>query len=93
MQSFWNTLQRDEDVLMGVVFFVVLAVIIIAIVGIVQWRKLRQAEIEAALKRDLLDRGLSADEVVRVLSVGTAAPAGSVCVDSPSMRQTADYSR
>ena len=33
-----------------------------------QWRKIRQAEMEAALKQDMLNRGMSAQEIQTVLS-------------------------
>jgi hypothetical protein len=32
-----------------------------------QWRKVRQAEVEGALKQDMLQRGLSVDEIERVI--------------------------
>lgn len=43
-----------------------------ALVGIVailahQWRNIRNAEVEAALKQDMLTRGLSVDEIERVV--------------------------
>jgi hypothetical protein len=43
-----------------------------ALVGIVaiianQWRNVRSAEVEAALKQDMLTRGLSVDEIERVV--------------------------
>jgi hypothetical protein len=31
------------------------------------WRRTRQAELDAALKQQMLDRGMSADEIVQVL--------------------------
>ena len=34
------------------------------------WWKIRQAEIEATLKRDMLDRGLSVEEIERILAAG-----------------------
>lgn len=41
--------------------------VIIAIVAIIQWRKVRIAEMEATLKQQMLDRGMSADEIAMVL--------------------------
>jgi hypothetical protein len=35
------------------------------------WRKVRIAEQNAALKRDLIAQGYTADEIVRVLNAGT----------------------
>jgi hypothetical protein len=38
-----------------------------AIVCVVQWRMIRQAEIDTALKRDMLERGFSAQDIDIVL--------------------------
>ena len=35
------------------------------------WRKVQVAEQNAILKRDLIERGFSADEIVRILDAGT----------------------
>ena len=37
------------------------------------WRHVRVAEQNAALKQQMIDRGFSADEIVRVLEAGTPA--------------------
>jgi hypothetical protein len=42
---------------------------VIAIVGAL-WADIRKAELAAALKHDMLDRGLSADEIQAVLNAG-----------------------
>jgi hypothetical protein len=46
----------------------------ILIIAVVSWRKVRVAEMDAALKQQMLDRGMSADEIVRVL--GASSPTG-----------------
>jgi uncharacterized membrane protein YciS (DUF1049 family) len=51
---------------LGVLF--IIGVTIFAVVAVCQWRKVRVAEIEATLKQQMLDRGMSADEIVRVLA-------------------------
>ena len=66
---------------------------IIAVTGIVtgHCRKARRAELEAALKQEMLQRGMSADEIVRVV---TASRGSSSCGDAPAPGQsgwTADY--
>jgi hypothetical protein len=35
------------------------------------WRKIRRAEMEAALKQDMLNRGMSAEEIKTVLEAGS----------------------
>ncbi|HET6325317.1 MAG TPA: hypothetical protein VFG04_11630 [Planctomycetaceae bacterium] len=47
-----------------------LLVAVIAIVGGL-WADVRKAELASALKHDMLDRGLSADEIRTVLDAGT----------------------
>lgn len=49
--------------------------VVAGIVGTIatNWRKVRIAEQEAALKQSMIDRGMSADEIVRVLAVGNQA--------------------
>jgi hypothetical protein len=37
------------------------------------WRQVRVAEQNAALKQQMIDRGYSADEIVRVLEAGVSA--------------------
>jgi hypothetical protein len=37
------------------------------------WRQSRKAEIDAKLKADMLDRGMSADEIKTVLEAGSKA--------------------
>jgi hypothetical protein len=48
--------------------------IVISLVSIIstQWRKARQAELETALKQDMLSRGFSAEEIERVLKSSKA---------------------
>jgi hypothetical protein len=36
--------------------------------AMIQWRLHRRAEMESVLKKEMLDRGLSADEIERVIS-------------------------
>ena len=48
------------------------AIVLICVVPTIAhyWWKIRQAEIEATLKRDMLDRGLSVEEMERILAAG-----------------------
>jgi uncharacterized membrane protein YciS (DUF1049 family) len=54
---------------LGVLF--IIGVTIFTVFAVVQWRKIRIAEMEATLKQQMLDRGMSADEIVRVLSTSS----------------------
>jgi hypothetical protein len=46
------------------------AAIPVTIVATIQWRKTRQAELDHLLKQEMLARGLSADEIERILLAG-----------------------
>jgi hypothetical protein len=37
----------------------------------VQWRKARQAELDAGLKAQMISQGMPADDIVRILQAGT----------------------
>lgn len=53
----------------------VLGGMLIAIVAVVtmQWRRVRVAEFEAGLKQQMLDKGMSAAEIVQVMSAGSGS--------------------
>jgi hypothetical protein len=53
--------------------FICIAVIAVGCTMSVQRRKAHQAEIEAALKRDMLERGMSADEIAKVINASATA--------------------
>ncbi|MBI3409634.1 MAG: hypothetical protein HY040_14940 [Planctomycetes bacterium] len=53
-----------------VLFFVVAGLTWIALTFINRWYKHRQAEIDAALKHEMLQRGMSADDIERILAAG-----------------------
>ncbi len=60
---------------MVAVMFVLMAiagiVIVVVTVLAVQWRRVRQAEVDAALKRDMLERGMSAADIERVVQASS----------------------
>jgi hypothetical protein len=61
-----------------VVVFLVLAFLMALIVWLtLQWRLHRRTEIEAALKHDMLSRGMTADEIERVLKASRSSAADS----------------
>ena len=70
----------------------------IAIVAVIQWRKYRQAEIEAPLKQQIIDlkqqmieRGMSADEIERVLNAQPTQPSQAGLASHLPLKETADY--
>lgn len=58
----------DEDVLIPLVIMTSLTLIILGSVVATQWRKLKSQELETDLKAEMIQRGMSADEVERVLA-------------------------
>ena len=63
----WNLLRGNEEILVPVtVFGVGLIIAITAIVGH-YWRRERQAGYDAELKRTMLERGMSAEDIERVI--------------------------
>ena len=60
----------DSGQLLGLVSIVGGMLFSLLIVTGSYWRKVREAEIAAALKRDMLDRGMSAEEIKTVLEAG-----------------------
>jgi len=53
-----------------------------------RWRK---AELDAELKRDMVTRGMSADEIERVLAAGSPLPPRRQAFDGPSLKETQGY--
>ena len=57
------------------IMFICAAVIAVGCTIAVQWRKARQTEVECALKQEMIERGMSADDILRVIAA-TSSPAG-----------------
>ena len=56
--------------------FIAFGIVIIAVVGLVQWRRVRIGEAEASLKMRMIERGYSPEQIGQVLQTnkGTARP-------------------
>jgi hypothetical protein len=54
--------------------FICITVIAVGCTVAVQWRKAREAGLEADLKREMIQHGMSADEIVKVLGASAASP-------------------
>ena len=65
MGDLFSRMSGDEVLVIVVVVIVFSFLLIVSIAGI--WRAHRRTEIEASLKQDMLDRGMSADEIEKVL--------------------------
>ena len=62
-------LLADSEPLAGAFAFSAICLSIAAYFISVQWRKAKQAQVEADLKREMIAKGLSADEIQRVLNM------------------------
>jgi hypothetical protein len=78
--SDWLSLQTPEQ-LTGLVSVLGAFVVVLTAIITAQWKRvrceelrIRQAETEAALKQEMIQRGMSADEIVRVLESGVNKP-------------------
>jgi hypothetical protein len=68
MSEFFSKLNSDDlDGLLIVAAALIFGLAAIAIVG---WLKMRKAELAANLKHDMLARGMSADDIEKVLNAG-----------------------
>lgn len=64
----WETLQASPDQYGAVIVYSVVALAILGAVGIKAWRKNEAGKRDAELKLEMLARGMSADDIVRVLA-------------------------
>jgi len=53
-----------------------------------RWRKV---ELDAELKRDMIARGMSADEIERVLAAGSTSPPKTQASSASSLKETQGY--
>jgi hypothetical protein len=61
-------LSKIDGPFLVAIFGVVGCTLIATVIGVAkQWRRVRIAEIDAALKHEMIQRGMSADEMERVL--------------------------
>jgi hypothetical protein len=74
--------------------FLISGIVVIAVVGIVTWRKYHQVEIEAALqqqiidlKQKMVDSGMSADQIEKVLKAQPTKPSQLSLAEHLPLRQ------
>jgi hypothetical protein len=70
----WEPLLKNPELLIP--FAVIVCGALVGLVAILahQWRAIRRTELETALKQDMLRRGLSVDEIERVLRASEVPP-------------------
>jgi hypothetical protein len=74
----WNLLENPVFIV-----FAFLTITSVSSTVAYYWHKIHKTEVEAALKQEMIQRGMSADEIERVLRA-TASGKSSVPPDSPS---------
>ena len=88
---FYELSRLDEGLVVGIfaaIAMVALLITVIVSVIAVQWRKLRQAELELSFKHEMLERGLTVSQIERLLDAGRrtepSAEATSASPEAPS---------
>ena len=66
----WNAVLTGEPGFAVIVMIVVLGLVGLAAIIAPQWRKVQQAHHEARLKERMIERGFTADEIIRVINAG-----------------------
>ena len=66
----WNSLLANPDLLVLVAVWAIVGGVVLGAIIAVQWRKVEQAKAEAHLKEQMIERGFTADEIIRVISAG-----------------------
>jgi hypothetical protein len=70
----WEPFAKNPELLIPLALTVCGALVGLVAILAHQWRAVRRAEMEAALKQDMLKRGLSAEEIERVLRASEKPP-------------------
>jgi len=80
--SLWESLTGDPDRLRAAFFYVLpVLVTIVLVFGITAWRKNEANKRDSELKLEMLSKGMSADEIARVLTAKT----------DPRLKETIPY--
>lgn len=75
--AFAPALLADEEIVLGIAFFAAAALIAVVTIVATQQRRAREAAYNARLKQLMIERGMSAEEIERVITSG--APKGRSC--------------
>lgn len=81
----------DGGELIGLLSVLMGGLIAITAIVSVHWRKARRAEQDAALKQQMIERGMSAEQIAQVLAASSKSPKDHD--EAPALRQTIDHAR
>jgi catalase (peroxidase I) len=79
----------DAGQIIGLVAVVIGPIVAIVAILTHQWRKVRIAEMEGALKQQMLDKGMSAAEIEQVLGASQEPARRSSCTGNPAQDRIA----
>jgi hypothetical protein len=79
----WESLSREQGMLPMILFWAMIFLTILVTYAMKNWRKHEAAKMEHELKLEMVARGMSADEIERVLAA-RAAP-------KPDLSETQPY--
>jgi hypothetical protein len=65
--SAWETLLKDRDLSIVIGLFVMMLLMVVVIVVASTWHRIAKDREDAALKQSMIDRGMSVEEIERVL--------------------------
>ncbi len=68
----WNSLLQQGPGLPIMVVFTLMAIVAVAAIFAPQWRRVRLGEADARLKRQMIERGYSAEEIKTILDSRSA---------------------
>jgi hypothetical protein len=71
---------KDPDLLIPIIMSICGTLVAIIAIGAHQWRCVRQAEVEGALKQDMLSRGMSVQEIERVVQASSQKSSKATCL-------------
>ena len=77
-----------HELLSNPIFIIFASITLMSVIPSVAhyWHKVRQAELEASLKHEMLQRGMSAEEIQSVLGASLASGSNKKCWQSQSQR-------
>ena len=79
----WDSLLADPGLLVVIAVWVIVGGVVIGAIIAVQWRKVEQAKVEAHLKEQMIARGFTADEIIKVINTDAGHARGRKAANAP----------
>ena len=70
VQSLWSSFDGEQRFVLTILLIIFSSVIAIVLIGAgcSTWKSVKERQFEADIKRDMLDRGMTAEEIERVMA-------------------------